>query len=102
MTIRSEKIFTDEYEKAEVVNQQVMEILAEVKLDDLLVYADTLDYNHSLRDEPPFTMYEVCGVITRCLTLHSDVCSTVDEVTIIWFECRAWLMNNRSSNENLY
>ena len=31
-----------------------MELLAEVKLNDLLVYADTLDYNHSLRDEPPF------------------------------------------------
>ena len=29
---------------------------------------------------PPFTRYEVCSVITRCLIMHSDVCSTVDEV----------------------
>ena len=69
-----------DYEQADIVVQQVMEQLAEVKLDDLLEYADTLDHNHSLRDEPPFTMYEVCGVITRCLIMHSDVCSTADEV----------------------
>ena len=57
-----------------------MEQLSEVGLDDLLTYADTLDNNHSLRDEPPFTKYEVCSVITRCLIMHSDVCSTVDKV----------------------
>jgi len=69
-----------DYEAADIVVKQVMEQLVEVKLDDLLAYTDTLDNNHSLRDEPPFTRYEVCGVITRCLTLYSDVCSTVDEV----------------------
>ena len=35
-------MFADEYEQAEVINQQVMELLVEVKFDDLLVYADTL------------------------------------------------------------
>ena len=69
-----------DYEAADITVKQVMEQLAEVKLDDLLAYTDTLDNNHSLCDEPPFTRYEVCGVITRCLTLYSDVCSTVDEV----------------------
>ena len=54
-----------------------MEQLSEVEPDDLLTYADTLDNNHSLRDEPPFTRYEVYSVITRCLIMHSDVCSTV-------------------------
>jgi len=67
-------------EAADITVKQVMEQLAEAKLDDLLAYTDTLDNNHSLRDEPPFTRYEVCGVITRCLALYSDVCSTVDEV----------------------
>ena len=67
-------------EAADIVVKQVMEQLVEVKLDDLLAYTDTLDNNHSLRDEPSFTRYEVCGVITRCLALYSDVCSTVDEV----------------------
>ena len=55
-------MFADEYEQAEV------------KLNDLLVYADTLDYNHSLRDEPPFTRYEVCGVIARVVSVDTMVC----------------------------
>ena len=70
----------DEYEQAEVVNQQVMEILTEVKLDDLLVYADTLAKKNYRYMRSPFTRYEICGVITRCLTLHSEECSTADEV----------------------
>ena len=67
------------YEEADVVVKQVMEQLSEVGLDDLLAYADTLDNNHTLRDDP-FTRYDVCGVITRCLIMHSDVCRTADEV----------------------
>ena len=69
-----------DYEEADVVVKQVMEQLSGVELDDLLAYADTLDSNHSLRDDPPFTRYEICGVITRCLIMHSDVCRTADEV----------------------
>ena len=60
-----------DYEEADVVVKQVMEQLSGVELDDLLAYADTLDSNHSLRDDPPFTRYEVCGVITRCLIIRT-------------------------------
>lgn len=69
------------YRASELVNLQVMKLLAGVKTDDLLAYADTLDYNHSLRDDDPVaTRHDITGVITRCLTLHSDVCHTAEEV----------------------
>ena len=70
----------DSYEQAEVINQQVMELLVEVKLDDLLEYAETLAKKEYRHIQSSSTRHEVCGVITRCLTLHSDVCSTADEV----------------------
>jgi len=70
----------DSYEQAEVINQQVMELLSEVKLDDLLEYAETLAKKEYRFIQSSSTRYEVCGVITRCLIMHSDVCSTADEV----------------------
>ena len=73
-------MFADEYEQAEVINQQVMELLVEVKFDDLLVYTDTLAKKNYRYIRSPFTRHEVCGVITRCLTLHSEECRTADEV----------------------
>ena len=69
-----------DYEQAEVINQQVMELLAEVKLDDLLEYAETLAKKEYRHIQSSSTRHEVCGVITRCLTLHSEECRTADEV----------------------
>ena len=70
----------DSYEQAEVINQQVMELLSEVKLDDLLEYAETLAKKEYRLIQSSSTRHEVCGVITRCLTLHSEECRTADEV----------------------
>ena len=70
----------DSYEQAEVINQQVMELLSEVKLDDLLEYAETLAKKEYRLIQSSSTRDEVCGVITRWITLHSDMCSTADEV----------------------
>ena len=67
------------YRESEIINQQVVEMLVQSKDEDLLAYADFLDSNNTIRDEP-MTRYDVCGVITRCLTLHSEECRTATEV----------------------
>ena len=40
------------YRESEIINQQVVEMLVQSKDEDLLAYADFLDSNNTLRDEP--------------------------------------------------
>lgn len=85
------------YHDSEVINQDVTKILNKKQAfhrvpddqwqDYLMQYANHLtNFNNDLDDEEdPPTREEFYGVITRCLTLHSEECETAEEVVTEFF-----------------
>ena len=85
------------YHDSEVINQDVTKILNKKQAfhrvpddqwqDYLMQYANHLtNFNNDLDDEEdPPTREEFYGVITRCLTLHSEECETAKEVVTEFF-----------------